>query len=165
MRYLVIYFFVLLNHVNCIAAPYKIGDWSVDVSNEYSEAYIYNGTNSLFGMICYDKCLFYISPSKISCIENAKYQVFMNAENEAISIDTECLKLQGRFVRIFQDFDTVNIAIRDSTFIGFAFAMKNGEFNVSRFSLNGAQNAIKQALENAIKLKNNKSTMNRDSRL
>jgi len=165
MRFFTFILFFICSVLNSTAAPVKVGDWTIDLTSEYSEAYIYNETKSLFGIICYEKCIFYINPSNISCDENSKYNMLMNAENEARALEAECVKLQNKYIRIFQDFNVVNNAVKESSFIGFAFALQNGQFNVSRFSLNGAQSAIKQTLENAIKLNNKKNNINKDTRL
>ena len=145
------------------AAPKTVQDWLVDLTVEYSESYTYNETQSLFGMICYDKCIYYLSPVSITCQEGSEYSILMNAESDSRAIDTRCIKMQDKFIRVLLDFDTVHKATLNSTYIGFAFSVKGGAFNVSRFSLKGAKSAITQALTNSLNTKKNSS--NRDTRL
>jgi hypothetical protein len=147
---------------HAIAQKKNIGHWRIDLTSDYSEAFTSNETDSMFGMWCTQKCVFYISPNKISCEVGSKYTVLMNSDRHAGSIETNCLKIGDRFVRIFSDFNIIQESVNQGGNIGFAFALANGEFHVSRFSLHGIQTAIKEALTHA---SSRNRTGVRDSRL
>ncbi len=148
------------------AEPRTIRDWAVDLSTKYSEAYTYNDSKSLFGIYCTEKCFFYISPKGISCEEGADSIVLVNSKNSALAVSGVCRKLGDRFIRVFNEFDSIFNAVKEGDNIGFAFAMQDGGFNVTRFGLKGSNNAINQALDNAIKNKSShKNNNNTDIRL
>jgi hypothetical protein len=147
------------------AEPRAIRDWIVDLTTKYSEAYTYNDSKSLFGLYCTEKCFFYISPKEISCEEGADSVVLVNSKNSAQAVTGVCKKLGDRFIRVFNEFDSIMNSIKDVDNVGFAFAMQDGGFNVSRFGLKGSHSAINQALDNAIKNKSYPKNKNTDSRL
>jgi hypothetical protein len=148
----------------CNAEPRSVRDWNVDLQVKFSEAYTYNETRSLFGMYCMEKCVFYISPKEITCVDGATSVVLINSKHFAKAVTGVCTKLGDKYIRIFNDFEVIMEAINDADNIGFAFAMQNGSFNVSRFGLKGSKIAITQALDNAIKNNANKNS-NSDFRL
>jgi hypothetical protein len=118
----------------------RIGDWAVDISGTYSEAYTSNSSGSSFGLLCIDSCTFYLD-SGIQCTENAKTPFLVNADSGSTFVISSCIHFpqngRVRYVNSIQDKDVVT-AIASGQIIGFAIPLESGDFKVVRFSLNGA---------------------------
>jgi hypothetical protein len=146
------------------AQSMKHSDWNSSVKNGYVEAYTFNESNSAFGVLCMEKCVYYVD-MKIKCTDGDKYSALMATTTGASSVKLNCLVLKDRFVNIIEPFDDVTEHIKDSENIGFAIALKSGKFNVSRFSLNGSIPAISRVVTEAVKQKDQKDTGYRNQQL
>ncbi len=135
-------------------------DWMADLSSDtYSEAYTTNDSNSVLGIYCKDKCMAYVDPN-INCEVSSKYSIFVNSSLGAVAIDTTCVHLKDRQIRVLDKLDLILEQSKSGDRIGFAFALKDGSFKVVRFSMNGSAVAIRRALTHIIE-KNRSSTRDR----
>ena len=81
---------------------------------------------------------------------NASGQVFgspvlVNAESGAVSVVLTCRILDGVHYMTFTDFDAIGDVVQGNERFGIAFPMKDGRFTVMRFSLVGANPAVRAA--------------------
>jgi hypothetical protein len=79
-------------------------------------------------------------------------------------MEIACLVLDGKAVYAFTNFDSIDGVVRSASRIGIASPMKNGLFQVSRFSLDGASAALKlakQTGEQMVEKANSSSTVDR----
>jgi len=124
-------------------------NWVVDMNGVTTEAYTANDSKSSFGVFCAaDKCLFYLHQA-LQCQPNAKYSVLMNSASLSTALSMQCTQVGGNLFQILDPFDAVLNAVKAGDTIGFAVALQSGAFGVTRFSLAGATDAIKRALEEA----------------
>lgn len=134
-----------------LAEQQRVGDWTVDVSRSYAEAFTGNDSGSTFGLICLTgTCLFYLDNS-VRCKENSKTPMLINADSGATYVIATCLHLTWnsggtRYVYTIQDKDVVT-AISSGATIGFAMPLESGQFKVTRFSLSGALRATHEAAQ------------------
>lgn len=135
----------------------RFGDWSVGVmaGEEGIYAATVNDSGGLLGQYCYkenSKCLWLLA-NDINCDAGSKYSVLINADSGAATTQVACVKIGGKSRYVFVDFDLIATTVRDSEWIGIASPLKNGRFQVSRFSLAGAARAValvNKAVESAV---------------
>jgi hypothetical protein len=129
-------------------AGQQMGDWTLAMYADGSgEAYTSNSSGSLFGLYCATKCFFYLRERR-DCIEGDFYPVLINFQGGADYLQMVCAKLAGLHfpVYVLNDVDKLITATSRSRQIGFAMPLEDGEFAVSRFSLNGSNRAISSLL-------------------
>lgn len=78
----------------------------------------------------------------------------------AVAIDTTCVHLRDRPIRLLDKLDLILEQSQLGDRIGFAFALKDGSFKVVRFSMTGWAMAIGRALAPIVE-KNRSSTRDR----
>jgi hypothetical protein len=140
------------------------GDWITDTGGSYNEAWVTNDSKSSFGLICSDKCLWYVDFQK-TCEDGDKYNALMADGDSAGGVGLTCLKMGKRFILILDDFDMVQKATLRSENIGFAIALQGGKFHVSRFSLKGAKVAQERVANAAVSKPSGKSTGYKDMKI
>jgi hypothetical protein len=144
---------LLLLPLAALAERENSGDWWISISENdgYTEAFTANESGSTFGLVCLtniDRCFFYISP-QTTCNDGSASIVLINSDAGALSSKVTCTKLGDNFYSMIEDFDNVQSAIIKSNNIGIALPMESGLFKVVRFSLIGANAAIKKAADRA----------------
>jgi hypothetical protein len=132
--------------VSAAAQEKRFGAWTVGVmaGNGGAFAATTNDSGGLLGLYCYrdgGKCLWLLK-NDIGCDDGSKYPVLVNSDSGAASTEIVCLKLGGKPRYAFADFDTIDSTVRMSDWIGFAFPLRSGRFQVSRFPLDGASRAL-----------------------
>lgn len=70
----------------------------------------------------------------------------MSSEGGSHAIEMRCTQVGQQLFWILEPFNSVLRAVQAGEFIGFAVALQSGMFATSRFRLNGANVAIRQAL-------------------
>lgn len=125
-------------------------DWNSTVRNGFYEAYTFNESDSSFGLFCMEKCFYYVNMN-VKCKEGDKYSALLATSNGSISVTLNCFALKERWISLIEPFDDVGVMIKGAETVGFAIALKSGKFNVSRFSLKGAQKAMETILIEAVK--------------
>jgi len=126
-----------------------IGDWVVQTSPGSIEASTSAGTTSL-GMYCQaDQCMFYLHDN-LRCQPGTQSPILMSGLGNAASLTTQCTQINGVLFQILEPFNTVlNEVKRGGGIVSFAVPLQNGSFGVSRFSLTGGFEAVRQALQEA----------------
>jgi hypothetical protein len=123
-----------------------IGDWVVQTSTGSIEASTSAGATS-FGMYCQaDQCVFYLHDN-LRCQPGSKSPILMSGLGNAASLTTQCAQINGVLFQILEPFNTVLNEVKRGGIVSFAVPLQNGSFGISRFSLNGGIEAVRQALQ------------------
>lgn len=150
-KLLTVCFFVSIffGHVACASEPKKFGEWYVGVMDDSEGMYAatVNESGGILGQYCFfasENCVWLIA-NDIACEPDGSYVILMNAESSAGDHKLKCFpndarKEQPRYV--FADFDAIDAPLRKSSFVGFAFPLESGKFQVSRFALYGMTKAL-----------------------
>jgi len=126
--------------------------------NEGYFAATVNDSTSIFGQYCYTgsgQCLWLLAVN-INCEDDSRYPVLINGDGGSAQMEIVCKKLGDKPRYVFSNFDAINNSVKSSKkFIGFAFPLESGLFEVNRFLLDGAPEAIgrMKALSNSKKKK------------
>lgn len=123
----------------------RYGAWSVVAGRNTVDAFTGNGSGSVFGVICGTSCVAYVGINK-NCADGDTYPALINSDNGGYAIDLKCLAVgDQRLLIIGHDF----VDYLDGKQIGVAVPLENGLFAVSRFSLSGAIQAVRVAMNRA----------------
>jgi hypothetical protein len=112
--------------------------------NEGVFAATINDSKGILGQYCYREeasCIWILS-NEVGCEDGSQYPVLVNSDSGAVSTTIMCAKLHGKPRYAFAEFDVIDNIVRHSEWLGIAFPMKSGFFQVSRFPLNGAGAAV-----------------------
>ena len=130
-------------------------NWVAELNGQVNEAYTVNGPQSSFGIFCSgEQCLFYLHQN-LRCTPGEKYSVLMNGPPISSALTMECTQINGNLFQILKPFDEVLKGIQNGEAVGFAVALQSGAFAVNRFSLSGANVAIKRVMQDAAQSKQN----------
>ncbi len=78
-----------------------------------------------------------------NCEEGERYPVLVNADAGSAQLELVCRKLGKKPRYIFTNFESIDKSIRNSgKYIGFAFPLQSGLFQVDRFLLDGAVESL-----------------------
>jgi hypothetical protein len=148
MRNYVLMILLSILSSNAMADKVSVGDWILDIQNDYSETFVGNDSGSVFGLLCSrESCVFYLD-TKTQCDKGAAYPMLINSDSGATFVNSRCIHLPSkngiRYVQSISDNDVVT-AISTGYAIGFAIPMVGGQFKVVRFSLNGALASVAKA--------------------
>lgn len=160
---LVLLFFTTICHAQAVFGNWAVG--RLDADEGFFAATI-NDSNGIFGQYCYiesDACI-WLLVTDINCNEGSKYPALINADGGSEQLELICKKLDTKPRYIFTNFDRMeNIINGSKTYFGIAFPLESGLFHVTRFLLDGSQEAI-QDMRSKIKIKrkqkNSKGTKN-----
>lgn len=128
------------------AVEIKSSDWVYSQETSFSKAFTKNETNSEFGVVCADKCMFYIN-SGSPCLNSKTYLVMLTTENQSISLKMTCVIQNENYFQILDPFEVVLKSLKTGNNIGLTTALDNGVISASFFSLNGAFKAVTKAAE------------------
>lgn len=128
----------------------QIGDWTVRRANVegISAASTTNGSGSYLGFMCIDNgetCGPFLLVS-VSCEEKGTYPIMINSPVGAFQATTTCATIDNQKYHLINEADIFNQALESGGEVGIAFALKDGKFQVARFSTAGAIPAIKEAM-------------------
>lgn len=153
MRTLIVALSLLLFSVNAMSQT-TYGSWLVGKieGGEGDYAATVNDSRSAFGQYCYveaNACIWLLA-FDVNCTPDNKYPVLVNSDGGSEQLLLVCSKYGANKSRyVFTDFDKVSAVMAASKkFIGFAFPLDGGLFEVSRFLLDGADEAIKRMRSN-----------------
>ncbi len=125
----------------------SFGNWMVGTI-EGGEGYFaatVNDSNAVLGQYCYlesGDCLWLLATST-NCEEGERYPVLVNADAGSAQLELVCRKLGKKPRYIFTNFESIDKSIRNSgKYIGFAFPLQSGLFQVDRFLLDGAVESL-----------------------
>ncbi|MGB8932197.1 MAG: hypothetical protein WCC48_13215 [Anaeromyxobacteraceae bacterium] len=124
----------------------QFGAWATGVmdGNKGVFAATINDSGGLLGQYCYREsgsCLWLLA-NDADCEDGAKYPVLLNTDSGAANATIRCVKLDGKARYVFEAFNVIDDAVRSASWFGIAFPMVNGRFQVSRFSMQGAAQAV-----------------------
>jgi hypothetical protein len=153
---------------NICYAQAAFGNWSVgrlDADEGYYAATM-NDSNGVFGQYCYfesDVCVWLLA-TDVDCKEGSKYPALVNADGGSEQLELICKKLGAKPRYLFSNFDKIDAITNISkTYLGIAFPLESGLFHVTRFLLDGSQDAIQNMhskINQKRKSKNSKGTKN-----
>lgn len=123
----------------------QVGDWTVGVlpGNEGVLAATTNETGTTLGEYCFTgqpTCTWMIS-ARGGCEPGAKVPVLVNADAGSAGLLVQCLGGEEPFF-VFTGSAKLDALVEQGSTLGVAFPMLQDRFRVSRFSLNGAPEAV-----------------------
>ncbi len=157
--------FLSLTSFTFSAMAQEFANWvtgAMDDNEGYFAATV-NDSNSIFGQYCYtesNQCLWLLAVN-INCEDGSRYPVLINGDGGSAQMEIVCKKLGDKPRYVFSNFDAINNSVKSSKkYIGFAFPLESGLFEVNRFLLDGAPESIgrMKALSNPKKKKNSGGT-------
>lgn len=150
------------------ATAQEFGNWVTGAmdDNEGFFAATVNDSNSIFGQYCYSEsgqCLWLLAVN-INCEDGSRYPVLINGDGGSAQLEIVCRKLGDKPRYVFSNFDTINNSVKSSKkYIGFAFPLESGLFEVNRFLLDGAAESIRRMKALSDPQKKKKSSGNTSS--
>lgn len=121
-------------------------DWVWSVEQDYAFAATNNEQKRIFGQFCYYKtglCA-YIVDLGITCKKSDVFPSLVNTDAGARKFDLICgRRLHDSNALIIKPFRSIDSLVTHNKNIGFAVALRNGQFKVVHFSLLGSKQAIK----------------------
>jgi hypothetical protein len=137
---------VMLSGSPALAQVKTFRDWAVGVTadKEGLFAATVNESGGVFGEYCYpaqSNCWWVLSNDTI-CEDGSKYPVLVNTDKGSASTQIVCMKVDGKSRYVFAPYKEIETIIEGARWLGMAFPMQNGRFQVSRFSLDGAAEAV-----------------------
>ena len=167
LKNLRIFYGALLISLSSLSSPamaQEFANWvtgAMDDNEGYFAATV-NDSTSIFGQYCYSgsgQCLWLLAVN-INCEDGSRYPVLINGDGGSAQMEIVCKKLGDKPRYVFSNFDAINNSVKSSKkYIGFAFPLESGLFEVNRFLLDGAPESIARmkALSNTKKKKNSGS--------
>jgi hypothetical protein len=124
----------------------QFGAWAAGVMDgkEGVFAATVNDSGGVLGQYCFREtgsCVWLLA-NDADCEDGAKYPVLVNTDSGAANNTIRCVKVDGKARYLFENFDIIDGAVRSASWFGIAFPMKSGRFQVSRFSMQGAAQAV-----------------------
>ena len=133
------------------AADQQFGDWSAGLNDPRTVSYAatVNDSGSLLGDYCnfsVGKC-FWTIVMEPACTGSATYPVLGNTSSGAVQMQLQCdgKTDNGSYRYLIVDWKNLELLLKDSNLVSFAFPMQGGVFKVIRFSLTGRTDAVSLA--------------------
>ncbi len=132
------------------------GDWSSQFSEGMGEVSTHENGGSMFGMLCKDDSCRYYFANGIDCEPGNNYPLMVTTAAGALAFDAVCDRMEtangDMLLYWFNESQQLNAAFGESTAVGFAFPMTNGQFRTSKFSMKGYGEAVER-LVNGLRAK------------
>ena len=128
-----------------VAAPSlqqrTFGEWHGDAQPGYQNAHAINSAGSEFGFTCtgISSCTFYVDLRR-DCVKGRIYPALISTPAGGTTIEAFCLKLGDRSMFAFDHPQLYDI-LGESEF-AFGLPIEDSQFNISKFSLSGAKDAV-----------------------
>jgi hypothetical protein len=138
---------ICVSFVGNLHAQTPYGNWFVGKieGDDGFYAATLNDSKGIFGQYCYvesDVCLWLLA-TDVDCKEGSKYPALINADGGSEQLELICNKLGKKPRYLFSNFERIDAVVSTSkTYIGIAFPLESGLFQVTRFLLDGSQEAI-----------------------
>lgn len=121
-------------------------EWVVGVTSDKEGVFAatMNESGGVFGEYCYPSsatCVWLLS-NDTNCEDGSTYPVLVNTDTGSASTKILCKKIDGKARYVFASYEEIETSIKRARWIGMAFPMQDGRFQVSRFSLAGAAEAV-----------------------
>lgn len=121
--------------------------WKARDDGDSSIASTLNEAGSAFGAICGKDCVWFVNVQK-ECVAGDLYPAMINGPKGSYAIQLKCYHgADNRRLLTFPMDETSTALVSSGGVIGFAFPLGDGKFGVSRFSLDGATEAVVKAIE------------------
>ncbi len=150
---------------DAFAQERRFGAWAVGLLNDKSGSYAATANESdvVFGQSCQVTgagCSWFLIP-RYECTVGGNYTVLVNSDAGTAAHTLSCATAEGKTHYRFNDSEQITSLVSKSSEIAFAFAKAGSQFQVSRFSLNGSNDALTLMLKTATIMgqKNNGSGM------
>jgi hypothetical protein len=129
-----------------LAQERKFGAWSVRLGDDGGAyAGTTNESGGFLAQFCFreqERCVWTLSVN-LNCEDGSTYTALVNSDSGAFATQIVCKKFDDNTTAYkFTDFDRIDSTIRTSEWVGFAFPLASGRFQVSRFPMNGASSAV-----------------------
>jgi hypothetical protein len=118
------------------------GQWHTDISNGLFDAFTVNNAKSRFGLLCSEKCVYYLMLNK-PCKEGARYSAMVNTAVDARVVTLTCYRDDRIYIFRFEA-DLGPILAGGDLGVALAF---DGQFNVATFSLTGVIDATRAIVD------------------
>ncbi|WP_116091075.1 hypothetical protein [Sphingomonas crusticola] len=117
--------------------------WRIEQNKLFVAAVTTNEAGSLFGLLCGTTCSYYINNGK-ACEVGVTYPGLISGANGALAVTLRCLHVreEGEEYAVFLVDEDVTEMLGEAAEIGIVVPLANGQFNVSRFSMAGASEAL-----------------------
>ena len=136
-------------------------DWVVSDHGEFTAAYTTNASERVFGMLCSADCSFYLADGN-ECEDGEDYPAMINASRGSAALELRCVMLDGFPVLSAGRTDPYLDVVKGGGIVGFAMPLASGRFEVFRFSLDGAAEAVLRAATLAVAKRERKQKGLRD---
>jgi hypothetical protein len=125
---------------------WEYGAWTTRDMGDFTIASTVNESGSAFGAVCGKNCVWFVN-FQSECKAGDEYPAMINGPSGSYAIELRCYHLDKyRLLTFSMTNDSLNILAKNGE-VGFAFPFAGGKFGVSRFSLEGAENAVLKALD------------------
>jgi len=146
MKKILILFSILMRPLFSYADN-DLNNWSFINTDKFNVAYVRNDSNSEFGLLCQDKCLFYLN-TKINCIPKKEYLVMVVTNISSITIMSTCEEKENSKYLIFNSYQKILDLVEPSKSISFVASLDAGSVSVSLFNTDGAKQLLIKSLQN-----------------
>ncbi len=124
------------------------GAWSSQFQDGMGEASTHENGASMFGMLCADgNCRYYFA-NGIACEAGSNYPLMVTTAAGALAFDAICEPMDTANGEVmlfwFNESQRLNEAFGQSSSVGFAFPLTDGQFKTSKFSMSGYEQAVER---------------------
>ena len=162
MRFVTIAVVLLFLVVPAVEAQTRNTEWAISsgTDDDSMVAGTINQSGQILGQGCWfsTRTCYWMIVLDLSCTKGIRDEVFVSADTGSQTMEISCLEgtptVGNTLYRYaFTHFDAIDRVVRTNTAVGFARAVKNGEFRVVRFNLTGAATVVNAMLAEAEKRK------------
>jgi hypothetical protein len=160
MRLVTIAVVLLPLAVTAVEAQNRYTEWAISsgTDNDSMVAGTINQSGQILGQGCWfsNRTCYWMIVLDISCTKGIKGDVMVSADTGPQTLEVSCLEGtptvgNTRYRYAFTNFEAIDRIVRTNTVVGFASALRSGEFQVVRFNLNGAPAVVDAMLAAAEK--------------
>lgn len=168
MQRLVVVIALIFSAIVPVAAEDRAehGDWTSQFLEGMGEASTHENGLSMFGMLCGNGSCRYYFANGLDCEPSVNYPLMVTTDVGAVAVEAVCepmVTANGEVMLYwFAETPYLNEAFTKTPAIGIAFPLTNGEFKISRFSMNGFSDAVERMVEVMRAAKPQESTEDKD---
>jgi hypothetical protein len=124
------------------------GDWTSQFLEGMGEASTHENGLSMFGILCGDDSCRYYFANGLDCEPSVNYPLMLTTDVGAVPVEAVCEPMMTDNGEVllywFAETPYLNEAFTKTPTVGIAFPLTNGEFKISRFSMNGFTDAVER---------------------
>ncbi|CAM8666290.1 hypothetical protein MCEGEM3_01092 [Oxalobacteraceae bacterium] len=143
------------------------GDWTSQFLDGMGEASTHENGISMLGMLCGNGSCRYYFANGLDCEPSVNYPLMVTTDVGAVPIEAVCEPMTTANGEVmlywFAETPYLNDAFVKTPVIGIAFPLTNGEFKISRFSMNGFAQAVERMVNIMRDGKTQESTQEKDA--